>query len=319
MKAAFPGTYSDIRPAMRWNRLSDYFLHHYGERVQKIPLDAGFSCPNRDGVISNSGCVFCNVAGSGTRLGLAGLSLPEQWERRCIGPKERGFRRFVAYLQSFSNTYGPIEKLAATFATLRGLPDCIGLAVGTRPDCVDTDKLALIAAFCREQAWPEAWMEFGVQSASDATLRRINRGHDRACAEQAIAMAAKAGLRVCVHLMAALPGEDEADFAASVRWLSQQPVQAVKFHCLYVCENTPLAREYECGAYTPWTQQRYVAAVSAALPLLRSDIVVQRMVGDPAPGELVGPQWCARSRETLNLIIKKLKSLDTWQGKKCPE
>ncbi|MDL2207803.1 TIGR01212 family radical SAM protein [Desulfovibrio sp. OttesenSCG-928-M16] len=302
----------------RWNRLSDYFLQQYGARVWKIPLDAGFSCPNRDGRLSHSGCVFCNPAGAGTRLGLGGLGLAEQWRIRCQGPRIRGLTHFIAYLQSFSNTYGPIEKLAKTLNDLADLPGCIGLAVGTRPDCVDEGKLALIAAFCRERQWPEVWVEYGVQSANNATLARINRGHDRDCAERAIATAAAAGLKVCVHLMAALPSEGASDLEASAQWLSKQPVQGVKFHCLYVCKGSDLEAAHACGDYRPWTQKRYIAALAGALPHVRSDIVIQRLAGDPAPGELVAPEWCARSRETTNGLLAELKRQDTWQGKLWP-
>lgn len=296
----------------RWNRLSDYFLYHHGERVHKIPLDASFSCPNRDGTISRGGCAFCNPQGSGTGLGLQGLTLAQQWEKRRQRLLGRGVRRFIAYLQSFSNTHGPLEKLAAVLADLKKLPDLAGIAVGTRPDCVDQEKIDLIAR--ETQDLPERWVEFGVQSSNDDTLRRINRGHDSACAAGAIVLAHKAGLKVCAHLVAGLPGENGADFAASVRWLSGLPIAGVKFHGLYICRDTALAAAYARGAYTPLTQTEYVSLMVDALPLLRPDIVVQRMTGDPGGSELVAPDWAGRSRETTSLILAEMRRRDIWQG-----
>lgn len=306
-----PGT--QVPP--RWNRLSDYFRHHYGERVQKIPLDAGFSCPNRDGSLSASGCIFCNSLGSGTGLGLRGLDIAAQWERRCARPRDSGLRLFIAYLQSFSNTYGPIEKLESVLEELRPLPGIMGVAVGTRPDCVDRPKLELVRRVGREQGWSECWMEYGVQSRNDATLARIRRGHGIACAEEAIRLTAGLGLKVCIHLIAGLPGEDENDFAESVRWASGLPVNGIKFHCLYVCRETPLAAMFERGEYMPWTLDRYVRAMIGALPLLRPDIVVQRITGQPAPGELLAPDWAARVLDVSNRIQTGLARLDSWQGR----
>lgn len=298
----------------RWNKLSDYFFSHYGQRVQKIPLDAGFACPNRDGTLARMGCIFCNAQGSGTGFGQAGLDLPGQWAiwRQHFRPK--GLRLFLAYLQSFSNTYGPIEHLRDVLAKLAPLPDMIGLSVGTRPDCVDADKLRLLA----DQPQPERWIEFGVQSASNATLTRIRRGHDRACAEQAVASAARLGIKVCVHLMAGLPDETDETFLASVRWASEQPIAGIKFHCTYVCAGTALAEMHTQGAYTPLTQASYVRLMAEALPLLRSDIIVHRTTGDPFSGEVIAPDWVLRSRDTNNRILAELTRRDTWQGKAAP-
>ena len=301
----------------RWNRLSDYFFSRFGAKVKKIPLDAGFSCPNRDGAISTQGCIFCNEQGSGTGLGLAGLSLAGQWQERTAPQLAKGFTLFMAYLQSFSNTYGPIEKLTAVLEELKGLPGLVGLSVGTRPDCVDAGKLALIAGVCEEQAWPERWLELGVQSSKDATLKRINRGHGKAEAETAIALAQQAGLKVCVHLIAGLPGERKEDFLESVAWASAQPVSGVKFHALYVCKGTALAEMFHKGEYRPLTQEEYVEAVADALPLLRQDVVVQRISGDPAPGELLAPAWAERSRDTSNRILTELAKRNSCQGKDC--
>jgi radical SAM protein (TIGR01212 family) len=299
----------------RWNMWSDYLFHTYGERVQKIPLDAGFSCPNRDGTLSSGGCVFCNPLGSGSGLGRSGLSLARQWQRQHAHLHGKGIRLFIAYLQSYSNTYGPVAQLAAVLAGLKELPGIMGLAVGTRPDCVDPEKIRLIADTCEQEAWPERWIEFGVQSSNNATLSRIRRGHDLAVAEAAIALAAAAGLKVCVHLIAGLPGEGKADFLESVRWASRQGISGIKLHCLYVCKGSALVDAYEKGAYRPLTQAEYVDMVAEALPLLRADIIMQRITGAPDWDELLAPPWAVRSRDTANKILAELRQRETWQGK----
>jgi len=299
----------------RWNKLSDYFFSRYGQRVQKIPLDAGSACPNRDGSLGTQGCIFCNAQGSGTAFGRKGLDLAGQWAIWRRHFRSKGLRLFLAYLQSFSNTYGPAGRLRAVLDELAGLPDMIGLSVGTRPDCVDEDKLRLLA----DQPQAERWIEFGVQSSNNDTLSRIRRGHDRACAERAVALAGRAGLKVCVHLMAGLPGESGETFLESVRWVSDQPVAGVKFHCAYVCAGTALAGMYAQGAYAPLQQAEYVSLMAEALPLLRTDIIVHRTTGDPFSGEAIAPDWVTRSRDTNNRILAELARRNSWQGKECDD
>jgi radical SAM protein (TIGR01212 family) len=285
----------------------------FGERVRKIPLDAGFSCPNRDGTLGREGCIFCNAQGSGTGLGDSGFDLAGQWEFWRARFRAKGARLFMAYLQSFSNTYGPIERLAAVLDVLAVLPDSVGLAVGTRPDCVDREKLELIAA----QPQPERWIEFGAQSGHDVSLRRIRRGHDRACVEEAVAAAAAAGLKVCVHLIAGLPGEGKGEFLDSVRWLCGQAVSGVKFHCLYVCKDTALADLYARGEFAPMSQGEYIDAMAEAIALLRPDILVQRIAGSPSLDELLAPEWALRSFDTGDRLAAELARRDSWQGKEA--
>lgn len=271
-----------------WNTFTAHLRRRFGQRVQKIPLDAGASCPNRDGALSRSGCTFCNASGSGSGLGLSGMRLPEQWHywREHFRASNRA-SLFLAYLQSFSNTYGPASRLAALLDILDELPDLAGVSVGTRPDCVDEEKLALLVA----PPWKEKWLELGVQTLHDATLRRINRGHDAAASARAIRLSAAAGIQVCAHLMAGLPGESPEMFLETVRRLNDLPVHGVKFHNVYVCRETALEREYRSGAYIPLPRNLYIELTVEALTRLRPDIIVHRVVADPAPGELAAPEW----------------------------
>ncbi|MGJ3521648.1 TIGR01212 family radical SAM protein [Nitratidesulfovibrio sp. D1] len=296
----------------RLHLLATYLRLRFGARVQKVPLDAGFSCPNRDGTLSRGGCVFCNPRGSGSGLGEDGLTLEEQWTvwtGRYARTRNAGL--FIAYLQSFSNTYGPIDKLRHVLGALPALPGIVGAAVGTRPDCVDDERLDLVAAL----PLPEVWLELGLQSAHDATLARINRGHGAAASERAVRAAAARGLRVCAHLMAGLPGENARDFLATVDWVNWLPVHGVKFHGLYVCEHTALARQWRAGEYTPLEREEYADLMARALPRLRPEIVVQRLTGDPAGDELLAPDWAGDKRATTARIHELLAERDTWQGK----
>jgi radical SAM protein (TIGR01212 family) len=297
----------------RWYALSTYFRRRFGRRIQKIPLDAGFSCPNRDGTLSADGCLFCNPRGSGTGLHAAGLSLAEQWEHwRARYAKKHPNAGYLAYLQAFSNTHGPLSRIAAVLDELAACEGLVGLSLGTRPDCLDADKIALLA----EQPWSETWLELGLQTASDATLDRINRGHDAACFARATEEAAAAGLNICAHVIAGLPGEGADDFQRTIDFVNALPVAGIKLHGCYVCAGTALETLYRAGGYEPLTRTAYAAMVRDGLAALRPEIVVQRLTGDPAPGELVAPAWAADKRATMAAIERALAKADAWQGKR---
>ncbi|MGE4298230.1 MAG: TIGR01212 family radical SAM protein [Desulfovibrionaceae bacterium] len=296
----------------RYRSLNSHFRDRFGRRMQKIPLDAGFSCPNRDGALSTKGCVFCNSRGSGSGLGRAGQSLAEQWDtwRNRYLAKFKTAPLFMAYLQSFSNTYGPLEHLCATLDQLRTLPDLAALSVGTRPDCLDAGKLHALASFPSQ----ETWLELGLQSAHDTTLARINRGHTVAHFSEATRQAAAMGLNVCAHIIAGLPGESPDDFLATVRFLNTLPITGIKFHNLYVCSGSTLATLWRSGTYTPIDRDTYAATLAQAIALLRPDIIIHRLTGDPAPGELLAPDWAADKRGLLATIQAALETHNITQG-----
>ena len=299
----------------RYRTLDSWLRSRHGQKVQKIPLDAGSGCPNRDGTLGTGGCSFCNAEGSGS--GRAHESFTVQWaywrERLAKLPRTKNVKLFLGYIQSFTNTYGPASRLAALLRELEGLPDLIGACVGTRPDCLDEEKIALMAAV----PWPEFWLEIGVQSCKDATLTRINRGHSAADAERAVALAAAHGVKTCVHLMAGLPGERGEDFLDTVRWTASLPVQGVKLHNLYVPQGTALEQEWKRGEYRPMEQDEYVELAARALTLLPSSVVMHRITADPAPGELAAPGWAMDKGVTVMHIDRLLAYNDWWQGKDC--
>lgn len=294
-----------------WHTLSTYFRERFGGRVQKIPLDAGASCPNRDGTLSHEGCLFCNAQGSGSGLLDRGIDIGAQWKfwQEKYANTDNA-RDFLAYLQSFSNTYGPVAHLRRLLDAVARLPGNRGLSIGTRPDCVDEEKLDLLAS-C---PLPEVWLELGLQSAHDTTLKRVGRRHTHADAERAIHMAADRGLRVCGHLMAGLPGESVEDFLVSVRWAAALPLKGVKLHSLYVCRHSPLEYLWKKGDYIPLTRAAYVDALACALPLLPSSMVIHRLTGDPAPGELLAPLWTLRKRDVFTALHHRMRTDGLWQG-----
>lgn len=293
--------------------LATYFRQRFGRRLRKVPLDAGSGCPNRDGLISRQGCAFCNAHGSGTGLASGGLRLTAQWERLTSRAKDReaGPPLFMAYLQSFSNTYGPAARLARLLEEILSLPGLAALSIGTRPDCLDREKLAILAG----AGIPETWLELGLQSSNDATLARIGRGHDFACFARAAEQAAAVGLKVCAHVMAGLPGEGPDEFLATARAVSALPVRGIKFHNLLVLRGTALETPWRAGRYAPLTLADYAAMLCRALAETRPDMVVHRMQADPAPGELAAPAWAGDKAAVLALIRAELVRQDIWQGK----
>jgi hypothetical protein len=305
---------------VRIHRLSAYLRRRFGERVQKIPLDAGFSCPNRDGTLSREGCVFCNPQGSGSGLLDRGLSIPEQWAFwRDIHVKKHGLRLFTAYLQSYSNTHGPAARLADVLNRLSGLPGLCCLAIGTRPDCLDDEKLDLLADSRERLGLGEVFLELGLQTASDETLRHINRGHDAAAFARAAQAAAERGLTVVAHVMAGLPAphgrEGLPELLDTVAFVNDLPVGGVKFHNVYVCRGTRLARWHDEGRYIPLTQAEYLHWLGEAVMRLDPSTVLHRLNGNPAQGELVTPAWAGNMRKVHNAIRDHFEREDIWQGR----
>ncbi|MBW2095379.1 MAG: TIGR01212 family radical SAM protein [Deltaproteobacteria bacterium] len=300
---------------MRYRDYNMYLREIFGERVQKIPLDAGLSCPNRDGTLSKEGCVFCDRLGSGTGAFVEkGYPVRDQIKQGRSHMRRRyKVKKFIAYFQSFTNTYAPLPTLKAMYDEALLYSDIVGLSVATRPDCIDADILRLLSSY-RDRAL--VWIEYGLQSAHDKTLKRINRGHDVACFQRAVLQARKWDLNVCAHVILGLPGETREMMLETARFLACLPVQGVKIHLLYVTRGTFLAKQYERGAFQCLEREEYVDMVVDFLELLPPQMVVQRLTGDPGRADLLAPAWAREKTKNLNLIRKKLEERDTQQGKK---
>nr|WP_155314448.1 TIGR01212 family radical SAM protein [Desulfosarcina ovata] len=302
-----------MMPEKPYRDLNTYFRGLFGGRVHKVTVDAGLSCPNRDGTLSTGGCIYCNARGSGTGAHQQGISIGQQIERS----KTRIARRFktnrlMAYFQSFTNTYAPFDRLKAIYDEALAVEGVVGLAIGTRPDCVTGDVLDLLEEYARSRL---IWIEYGLQSAHDRTLALINRGHDFACFEKAVAATRHRGINICAHVILGLPGESRRDMLDTADIIADMGIDGLKLHLLYVVRGTALEALYRDGRYHCLEQREYVDRVCAFIERLPETMIIQRLTGDPHPNELVAPAWSLEKRETLEMIHDLFRERNTWQGK----
>jgi hypothetical protein len=296
----------------RYNDLATHLRAMFGCRVQKISVDAGLSCPNRDGRLATGGCIYCNARGSGTGAHRAGRSIALQLAAGKQALARRyGAEKFIAYFQSFSNTYAPVPVLKTLYDEALGVPGIVGLSIGTRPDCVSPPVLELLADYARERL---VWVEYGLQSARDETLARIRRGHDAECFFRAAALTRRRGIRICAHVILGLPGETRADMLYTAGRLADAGIDGLKLHLLYVIKGTPMEALWRSGEYRCLEQQEYVDLVCDVLERIPAAVVIQRLTGDPHPEELAAPAWCRNKAATLASIEAELERRDSRQG-----
>ncbi|MDX9787226.1 MAG: TIGR01212 family radical SAM protein [Desulfobacterales bacterium] len=298
---------------LRYNDLNTHLRGIFGCRVQKITVDAGLTCPNRDGTISTGGCIFCNEKGSGTGAHAQNVSITEQLlqGKKWLSRRYKA-QKFIAYFQSFSNTYAPVSQLARLYEEALAVEDIAGLSIGTRPDCVNKPVIDLLSSLTRTHL---IWVEYGLQSAHDETLARINRGHTVDCFRKAVRATQGRGIKICAHVILGLPGESPQQMMETAQALSDLGVDGVKIHLLYVVKGTPLETDYVDGRYQCLEQSEYVNLVCRFLEHLSPGIVIQRLTGDPHPDELAAPAWALQRNQTLMLIQNKLEKEGSWQGK----
>lgn len=301
--------------AKRYNDFNTHLRGLFGCRVQKIAIDAGLSCPNRDGTISTGGCIYCNVRGSGTGAYAQGLSVTEQLIRgKNALAKRYKAKKFLAYFQSFSNTYASLDRLRRLYEEALAVEDVVGLSIGTRPDCIDEAILDLVSGYVNDYL---VWMEYGLQTARDETLSLINRGHDVQCFKQAVSATKNRGINICAHVILGLPFEKRAHMLQTAEMIAGMGIDGIKIHLLYVIKGTPLENLYRQGKYRCLGQEEYVDLVCDFLECLPKDMVIQRLTGDPHPEELVAPEWSLKKGQTLSLIEDTLEKRDSRQGKRC--
>ena len=298
------------QPAYR--TLSSYLREKFGQRVQKITLDAGLNCPNRDRD-KKGGCIYCNAKGSGTGARALGKSIKEQIDTQmAIMHRRYKASAYIAYFQSYSNTYADVDTLKAIYDEILAYPEIVGLAIGTRPDCIDEEKLALISSYTPERL---VWLEYGLQSASDDTLARINRGHDVKTFIDAVDLTAQYNIRICAHIIIGLPGEHMEQYINSAKLIACLPVSDVKLHLLYIIKGTPMENMFRQGTYSPLSMDEYAQAVAHVIAHLRDDMVIQRITGDPHTDELVAPAWALDKIQVRTAIHEKMEQLDLYQGR----
>lgn len=269
--------------------LGDHLRARFGVKVRKLSLHGSFTCPNRDGTLGRGGCTFCNVA-SFVDEQAAGQSIAAQLEQRRAELK-RPAARYLAYFQAYTSSYGELTELERLYRAALAAEDVVGLCVGTRPDCVSDGVLALLAALRAEGQ--EIWLELGLQSAHDQTLRRINRGHGFAAYADTVQRAARYGVPICTHLILGLPGEDEAMVEQTRQRVIDLGTAGIKLHPLHVVAGSTLAKSWQAGRYEPWSQQRYVAAAAELIWRVPREVIFHRISASARPPTLLAPDWCA--------------------------
>jgi hypothetical protein len=295
----------------RYNQFSAYLKKKYGGKVYKITIDAGFSCPNRDGKISTGGCIFCDEGGSFSQAHSNVLSIPEQIE---IGAKTLSQRfkaeKFMAYFQAYSNTYKPVGELEMIYNQALNHKDIVGISIGTRPDCVDEEKLKLISSYKDDYY---TWIEYGLQSVHDKTLKKINRGHDYQTFLRAYEKTKELGINVCVHVILGL-WETHEEMMQTAQTLASLGVDGVKIHMLVALEGTKLAQLYKNGEIEFMSEEDYINTVCDFLEYLPPQTTIHRLAGNGLKKELIAPRWIGKKLDSLNKIDRELIRRNSYQG-----
>jgi uncharacterized protein len=301
-----------------WNNRKRYYdfksflVNRFGCKVHKLQIDAGFTCPNRDGKLAVGGCAYCDGRGSTLRQKGPLPSVAEQIRSgKALYRNLRGAAKFIAYFQTFTNTYGPVGKLRALYDEALLQEDVIGISIGTRPDCVDEGILDLLQGYAKTK---HVWIEYGLQSIHDRTLERIGRGHDAAAFVEAVRKTAGRGLFVCTHIIAGLPGESREDMIETARAVAALPVDGIKIHSLLALRGTEVGRLFEEGTITLMSQEDYVSTVCDILEILPPETVIQRITAEGYRDIYLGPNWAANKLKVLNAIDREMEKRETWQG-----
>ena len=293
---------------MLYNNLSSYLRKKYGKRMKKICIDAGFTCPNRDGRCGIGGCIFCGERGSGEHISPA-LSIKAQVENALKSAKEDDL--FIAYFQNFTNTYAEIDVLKERYDAALTDDRIKILSVGTRPDCIDEEKVKLLSSYTKNY---EVWIELGLQTANDKTAEVINRGYKRDTFEKAVELLSKYNIKTVVHLMLGLPGENSTDAVDTAKYISGFNLFGVKIHSLYVMEGTRLSKMYKENLYTPPTLSEYADAASELLARISPDVIIHRITGDCPRDMLVAPEWNKNKTEIISAVNSAMTKKGYKQG-----
>ena len=292
----------------------DYMLkERFGEKVYKVTLNGGMSCPNRDGTIGHGGCIFCSEGGSGDFAASAALSIHEQIDSQiAMLSAKRPIHKYIAYFQAYTNTYAPVPYLEKIFQEAISHPGIVALSIGTRPDCLEDDVVELLS---RLNMVKPVWVELGLQTIHESTAAYIRRGYPLSCFEDSLKRLRAAGLEVVVHTILGLPGESREDILATMDYLNARDTQGLKLQLLHVLKATDLAYYYLAGKFKVLERAEYIDLVADCLEHLDPSIVIHRVTGDGPKDLLIAPLWASRKREVLNLLHHRLKERQSFQGK----
>ncbi len=310
----------DIKPtatatqagAKRYNDFGTWLRSHFPFKVQKIAVDAGFTCPNRDGTLSSGGCTFCDNTTFNPKYCSPRKSITEQLEEgKDFFARKYPEMKFLAYFQAYSNTYGTPETLMHRYEEALSVDGVEGIVIGTRPDCAGDDVLD-----CLEQLSRRTFVivEYGIESTNDATLRRINRGHDFSCARRAIEATAMRGITVGAHVILGLPGENADDSLRQAAEVSSLPINILKIHQLQVIKGTRLAREYTAAPFPLYTPEEYVRLLTAYIQRLRHDIILDRFTAQAPANMILAPHWGLKNHEFADMLDKHMRLTGAYQG-----
>ena len=297
----------------RYRSLNDYLKDTFGEKVYKLALDGGMTCPNRDGTKGTGGCIFCSEGGSGDfaerYTGNIETQITDAIAR--ISGKTKA-KKFIAYFQAYTNTYAPVDYLEKIFTEALSYPDVVAISIGTRPDCLGDDVIALLKRL--NQIKP-VWVELGLQTMHEETARYIRRGYSLSCFDTAVNNLKEAGLEVIVHTILGLPGESKEDILETIDYLNHKDIQGIKLQLLHVLKGTDLASDYLDGKFKVYSMEEYIDLVISCLERLSPDIVVHRVTGDGPKALLIAPLWSSAKKTVLNTLHHECKIRNTWQGR----
>lgn len=299
-----------------YNSLKYFLKNKFGQKVYKISIDAGFTCPNRDGTISSAGCIFCSERGSGDFTGDKRLSIQEQLLSSNKGiidlSTKHNINKYIAYFQAYTNTYDQPEILRQKYTEAISNPSVVGIAVATRPDCLSNDVLKVLDEINKITY---LWVELGLQTCHDDTAKIINRGYDLKVFDEALINLHSLDIDIVSHVIFGLPGEDRLKMLETIKYLASTKITGIKIHSLHVLQNTFLAQMYKNNEFTLLTLDQYVSLVVDGLELLPENIVIHRLTGDGPKDLLIGPEWSKNKIIVLNAIEEKFKKRNSWQGK----
>ena len=291
--------------------LNSYLRERFGEKVYKLALDGGFTCPTRDGTLDTRGCIFC-AGGSGAFTAPVGEDVRAAIERAKKLVEAKGGKKYIAYYQSYTGTYAPLERLRALYTETLSHPDIVALSIGTRPDCLPDEVVALLREL---NAVKPVWVELGLQTVHESTARYIRRGYPLAVFDDAVHRLHEAGIEVIVHMILGLPGETPEMMAETARTIGQSGAEGIKFQLLHVLEGTDLAEDYRKGLFSVLTLEEYIHVLESCVETIPANMVIHRLTGDGAKRELIAPLWSADKKQVLNAINRAFQRDGVTQGK----
>jgi radical SAM protein (TIGR01212 family) len=295
-----------------YKKFSEYLKKRFRCRVHKISVYAGFSCPNLDGTLSNKGCIYCNNYAFSPSLREV-LPLEEQIKKGIeYGKKRFKAKKFIVYFQPYSNTYAPIEILKEKYDVVKNFPEVVGISIGTRPDCIDEEKLRLIESYSDNY---EVWIEYGLQSIHDKTLKIINRNHKYSDFLNAYEMTKKRNIKICAHVIIGLPGECREEIIETAKECGRLKLDGIKIHPIHVLKNTELEKWYNEGKFNVMNMEEYIDLLCDFLSYLYPETVIQRLTADCDREYLVSPLWLLEKQKMLKLLEEKMKEKSIYQGK----